>query len=927
MPNAPRARAPRATALAALLFTFPVLMTTTLLAAAPALAQQPSIALPKGVTAGPSLEGVSEYRLDNGLKVVLLPDPSQDTITTNIVYLVGSRNEGYGEAGMAHLLEHMLFKGTAKIPNQKAELISRGARFNGTTSFDRTNYFQTFPAQGDNLAWSIALEADRMVNSKVLKSDLDTEMTVVRNEFEAGENSPYSVLRERLSATAYLWHNYGRSVIGNRADIENVPIERLQAFYRHYYQPDNAVLVIAGRFEPADALRHVAEHFGPIPRPARKLQETYTAEPTQDGERNVVLRRAGNVQVAAVMYHIPSGTHPDYMAIEFLTQIMSNVPAGRLHKALVDTGRAANIWGFERQQREPGVAYFGATAAQGQTAETVRDLLLDAVENLDRDPVRDEEIERARTTLQSEVEKVTTNTRQLAITLSEFIAIGDWRLLYWYRDQLPKITKDDVHRVARAYLKRDNRTVGLFVPTDKPDRAVITAASAPEKLLEGFKGRGAIAQGEVFDAAPANIEQRLVRRTLPGGLQLTLLPKKTRGETVIANLALRWGDETTKADRNLACTLAGQMLSRGTAQRSRAQIRDELSKLRANVRVSLEDASIDTVRANLVPALAVVADMLRRPSFPAAEFEQLRTQIRTSIDSQRTDPGALAALHIQRHLNPYPEKHWHYTPTLDERLRRLDALTLEDLRACHSELVGASDAELSVVGDFDPDEVTRAVESMLGDWKSPRPYRRVGWRMFEVPVDDRTIDTPDKANATYRAGVNIELADTDADFPAMVLGNYLLGGSSDSRLYRRIREKEGLSYSVYSWLSASSHESVAEFGVTAIHAPQNRERLEAYVREEIERALKDGFTQAELETARKGLLQARHVARNQDATLAARLTNYAHLKRTFAWDIAFEQRIAALTAEEVRAALAKYIRPEKLSVVRAGDFTKAVAAK
>ncbi len=217
------------------------------------------------------VEGITEYRLANGLKVLLFPDPSKPTITVNITYLVGSRHEGYGETGMAHLLEHMLFKGSPEHKDIPSEFNKYGARFNGTTSEDRTNYYELFQASDERLEWALSLEADRMVNSFVARKDLDTEMTVVRNEYEMGENSPTGVLIKRLQSIAYDWHNYGNSTIGNRSDIENVEIANLQAFYRTYYQPDNAVLLIAGKFEPAKALQLVTKHFGAIPRPTRKL--------------------------------------------------------------------------------------------------------------------------------------------------------------------------------------------------------------------------------------------------------------------------------------------------------------------------------------------------------------------------------------------------------------------------------------------------------------------------------------------------------------------------------------------------------------------------------------------------------------------------------------------------------------------------------
>ncbi|HYP14638.1 MAG TPA: pitrilysin family protein, partial [Bryobacteraceae bacterium] len=305
------------------------------------VAAQNAPSISKGVQKVTSVEGITEYRLDNGLKVLLFPDPTKNTVTVNITYLVGSRHENYGETGMAHLLEHLVFKGTPKHPDIPKELASHGSRPNGTTWYDRTNYFESFDATDENLRWALDLEADRMVNSFIAKKDLDSEMTVVRNEFESGENSPDRVLNQRTVAAAYLWHNYGKSTIGAKADLENVPIDRLQAFYRNYYQPDNAVLLVAGKIDEAKTIAMVNEYFGKIPRPERKLQPTYTLDPVQDGERTIVVRRVGDVQLMHLAYHVPDGAHPDFAAITVLSDLMSRPPSGRLYKALVETKKAA----------------------------------------------------------------------------------------------------------------------------------------------------------------------------------------------------------------------------------------------------------------------------------------------------------------------------------------------------------------------------------------------------------------------------------------------------------------------------------------------------------------------------------------------------------------------------------------------------------
>jgi zinc protease len=869
-----------------------------------------------------SVEGVTEYRLDNGLRMLTVPDPSVDTLTVHIVYLVGSRQEGYGERGMAHLLEHMLFKGSKKHPDIKQEFTSRGARWNGTTSNDRTNYFETVSAGDANLEWAIELEADRMVNSRVSRRDLDSEMTVVRNEFEMGENNPGSVLFERMQELAYVWHNYGHPIIGERSDIERVPIDKLQAFYRTWYQPDNAVLILGGRFEEARALALVQKHFGALPRPTRKLPDLYTQEPTQDGERDVTLRRVGDNPLVSALYRVAAGSDPGYPAIDVLVQILGDVPSGRLHRALVQKGLAAATWGAERGLHDPGFAYFGAQLAAGADPAPAREALLAVIEGVGREPVTAEEVERARTRLLNDFEKVERDSGQLVSALSEFSATGDWRLFFLYRDRLRKVTVADVQQAAERYLKRANRVLGVFVPTAAPDRAQIPPPPDVAAEVKDYRGGGAVALGEHFDPSPQNIEARLARRKAANGIDLALLPKQTRGSRVIARLGLHFGDEKALTNRDVACELAGAMLTRGTKNRSRAEFKEALEKLNASVSISAEGASVDVRRENLVPALRLVAEALREPAFAQPEFDELKRALLAGTEAQRSDPSVRAEIRLERHLQVYPPGHPLYTPTVEERLKRVQAATLADARSCYGELLGATGAEFVAVGDFDVDEVARAVDELFGAWRSPYPFKRVPQHYFDRPPLDNALLTPDKANAVLRGGLNVKMRDDDADFPALLLANYLLGGSSTARLPARIREKEGLSYSTYSGFSASQFDRAGSFRVAAIFAPQNRARVEQAMREEIERAVRDGFGADEVAAGKRALLEARRLQRSQDRALAARLSLYAYVGRTFAWDIDLESKLARLTPQQVSAALRKYIDPAKLAIVAAGDFKK-----
>jgi zinc protease len=878
-----------------------------------------------------SVEGITEYHLDNGLQVLLFPDASKPTITVNITYLVGSRMEGYGETGMAHLLEHMLFKGTQKRKEIMSELSAHTTEFNASTWFDRTNYFETVQATDENLRWALELEADRMVNSRVDRKDLDTEMTVVRNEYESGENNPAGVLYDRVMSTAFLWHGYGRSTIGARSDIEKVPIDRLQAFYHNYYQPDNAVLLVAGKFDPNKTLALITEDFGSIPKPTRKLIPTYTDEPVQDGEREVNLRRVGDTQVVMAAYHTPSGSHPDSAALDVLAFILGNAPAGRLYKALVETKKATSVEAEQQEFRDPGLMVFTAELRKEGSLDDVEKTMLRVVDGVISEPPTKEEVDRAKTRLLKNIELALNNSSRIGLAMSESIADGDFRLFFLGRDELEKVTPEDVARVAKEYLKTDNRTIGRFIPTAKPDRADVPANPEISTLLNGYKGKAPVEEGEVFDPSPANIESRTTRLTLPGGMKLVLLPKKTRGGTVVATLQLHFGDEKSVFGKSAAAQMAGSMLMRGTQKHTRQQLQDELDRIKARVNVNGgltgANASVDTVRANFVPALQLAAEILRQPSFPEAEFEQIRQSSIANLESARSEPGSMASIAMSRFLNAaYPPGDPRYVATLDERIDQLKKVTLAEARQFYTDFYGASNAELAVVGDFDAAEIRKLAEELVGSWKSPQPYTLVkrDWRKLQ-PVDT-SLEAPDKANANFYGVTTVAMDQQDPDYPLMYLADLIFGGDTKSRLWVRIRERDGLSYGVQTGFSAGSQEKYGSLSVGAIANPENVTKVEADFKEELTRLLRDGFTAEEVATAKTGFLQQQQIDRAQDGTLARQLANEAFLGRTMQREIDLEKHISDATPAQLTAVFKKWIDPATISYFKAGDFKKAAAA-
>jgi len=884
-----------------------------------------SFVTPAGVSRGVSVEGMDEYSLANGLKVLLFQDPTKPTITVNVTYLVGSRHENYGEAGMAHLLEHLMFKGSPRHVNIPQELTADHPRPNGTTSYDRTNYFETFAASDDNLGWALDLEADRMVNSFIAKKDLDSEMTVVRNEFEAGENDPSHVLFRRVMSMAYLWHNYGKPTIGARSDIENVSIEKLQAFYRNWYQSDNSVLLVAGNFDPEKTLALIQEKFGSIPKPSRQMMTTYTREPAQDGERLVTLRRVGDTQDVIAAYHVPAASHADSPALDVLSHILGDTPSGRLHKTLVETKKASSVFSFNFALREPGLMLFGATTRKEQSLDEAGDILLKTIEDSAATTFSAEEVERAKTSLLKDIDITLNSADRVGLEMSEWLAVGDWRLFFINRDRIKTLTPDDVQRVASAYLKPANRTLGLFIPTAKPERVDIPETPDVSSLVKDYKGGESLASGEAFDPSPENIDRLTVRNALKDGLKLALLPKKTRGATIHVALSLNIGDEESLKGQAVAGRLAGEMLMRGTARHTRQQLQDEFDRLKTRVSVDGSatgvNAFLETDRKNIVSALRLIAEVLREPAFKADEFEMLRQEELVSLEQEKNDPISLARIAFSRQTAPYLPEDVRYTPTLPEQIERVKSARLDDVKAFHTGFYGASSGQLALVGDFDPQEMQQLAEELFGGWTSVKSFRRIQTEWRDIAPAQLSLETPDKANAFMVAGMNFAMRDDDPDYPALSLANFMAGGGFlNSRLASRIREKDGLSYYVGSSLRVHSEDSLAWFNASAIYAPQNAEKLEKALREELTRISETGFTSDEMREAKTGWLQGRKVERSQDRSLARQLSQNEYLGRTMAWQGDLEKKVDALSSEQAREAFTWHIKLDKFTFVRSGSF-------
>lgn len=873
-----------------------------------------------------TVEGIKSYELENGLKIVLFADQSKPTATVNTTYLVGSRMENYGETGMAHLLEHLMFKGSKNYPDPTKEFTRRGFRMNGTTWLDRTNYFVSFTANDDNMRWALGWSADAMTNSFIAKKDLDTEMTVVRNEYEMGENKPVSVMLKRMQSVLFDWHAYGRNTIGARSDIENVPIENLQAFYRKWYQPDNAVLTVSGKFDEEKVLGWIEDTFGKIDRPERVLPKEWTIEPVADGERVFEIRRPGEMQMVAVGYRIPSALADDINAVETAVDILSDAPRGRLYKALVETGQASQIFGWALSAKDPSFVMFGAMVKKGDDVESVKNKLIETIElTFAKTPAKDEEVQTSLAEAATDYERTLSDPEQFAVDLSDYIALGDWRLFFADRDATAKVTAKDVDTAAATYFVRDNRVVGLFIPDDHPKRAPYMTTPKVEDVLAKatFKAEGDLA--EAFDASQDNIDARTERLTV-NGVKVALLPKKTRGQTVTVMTQFNYSNLKDTTGKNALNYLTEPMLSRGTDKLTRTDIANLMTKLK----VQGDVLAFTTTRDNVVEALKLMGELIGQSTFPEKEFTQLQRQITTSLEGKSDDPMTLGRDAVLNHFNTYPEGDPRNALTSAELLKKLKSYSREDLVKWYTDSVATTHGQIAVVGDFDAEAVKAVLPQTVGTKKNADPaadYQRYWADYKPVKAETIVIDTPSKENAALFGRVDFEGNINDKDAASLIVADWIMGGGTglSNRLVDRLRQKEGLSYGVGSRVKLPEFGNRASWSITAIVAPQNLDKAKECAVEEINRIVKDGITAEELAEAKKGIIQSRAVNRAQDDYLALSWLRLMDADKTMKFSKDFEAAVAALTVDEVNAAVKKMIKLENMTFVLAGDRSKAKA--
>lgn len=877
-----------------------------------------------------NVEGVKEYSLKNGLKVLLIPDASQSNMVVNIVYNVGSRNEGYGEKGMAHLLEHMLFKSTKNLGDIKKMLSDKGGNANGTTWLDRTNYYEVFPSNDENLKWSIQMEADRMINATILQTDLDKEFSVVRNEFEIGENRPDGVLQERIVSTAYLWHNYGNSTIGSKEDIERVKANTLRVFYEKYYQPDNATLIVAGKFDEQKTLQYVGQFFGSIPRPKRVLDKTYTIEPSQDGEKFVELKRAGESKNMGALYHTVSYADKDYAALDALGEILTADPSGYLYKSLVETQKVSSLYFWQPTVRDASFMYFGVAVPNDKDIKVTQDIVRAELDKIGSIKYTDQDVSRAQAKIIKQIESTKNNTISFAINLTEIIGSGDYRLGFLYRDAVEKLTKEDIQRVAEKYFRSNNRTVGIFIPSKDEQRLKPIEYTDDQivALTKDYKGKALEKEVAAFEASIKNLKQNLTEGKLTNGVKYGLIKKEIKGGKVQANFVFPVSNEKDLEGKSDVGGIMAQLLKTGTTTRTKEQIQDRLDQLKSSIYFDFDrqtlNVYVSTYKENFKEVMGILEDLLLNSTFPQNELTKTITEYNTYLEANLNDPQSIAVNEIARQTSSYPKESIFYTSTTQEQIDAFKKIKQSELIDFYKNILGGNNGVGSVVGDLDSKATVQILESTFGKWNSKSKYEMAKPQYFETKKLDKDYITPDKENAIALGKISFKMDRNSPDYPAFVMANEILGsgGFLSARIPMRLREKEGISYGAGSFINVPVSNDVAYWQYYALLNPTKKGAVEAATKEEISKALKDGFTAEEFKSNLVSWQNERKTRLGSDDTLMGLVNTYLQYGVPLEDYDTLESKVKVLKLEDINSVLRKYLSLDKMTSIYAGDFNK-----
>ena len=880
--------------------------------------------------------GIDEYLLKkNGLKVLLMEDHSAPVATFMVTYHVGSRNEAVGYTGSTHLLEHLMFKGSRKFNKQNGkpiwtELQNVGAQINATTWLDRTNYFELLPSE--HLETAVQIEADRMRNAFLRDEDRQPEMTVVRNEFERGENDPWDVLDKNIWATAYQAHPYHHSTIGWKTDIENVSTDRLKEFYDTYYWPNNATVTIIGDFNQKDALNMVKKHFGKHRSSPHDIPVMYTKEPDQEGPRRLIVKRSGQTGIVGIAHKSPEGIHQDTYSLQILSKVLGGGKSSRLYRKIVDKGLATSLYMWDFPFKDNGLFITYVFMTPGADHQEIEQIVLDEYAAVQENGITAEELKRAKAQINSEMAFSRDGSYSIASALNEAIATGDWTFYTTYAEKISGVKKADVKNVAKKYLLEDQSTTGYFIPKSGSRGSGGPSASGVHQPMnwrnkasdEPDPGRAPFSYVKGGAAAAPNISGKINTSQPLSGITLYSMSTTVK-DVVNIRGSILGGDEFSPQSNPMIADLTAAMLDEGTKSNTKHEISEMLESVGASVSFSSGlyrvNFSAKCLTKDVPMVLNLIAEQLREPAFNEDDLANVKRRYIGGLKRAKENTRRQAMAEFRRIL--YPKGHPNYSLDNAAQITFVEKITTADLADFHNNNYGLGSMLISAVGDLDPQKMENGIKKAFKGWKqSSLKKERSSLSANLVKGETEFVTIDDKTSADMVIGIPVGIDRDHPDYYALVLGNYILGGNFSARLMQTVRDQEGLTYGIGSRVRGVDSGNDGFWYVSGTFAPDLLNKGRASAMRQIKAWVNKGVSAEELENKKTTLTGSYKVGLATTSGLAGSILANAERGRDLSFLDAYPGIINGISLKDVNAAIKKYITVNKLVVVAAGTVDK-----
>ncbi|MFN6444903.1 MAG: M16 family metallopeptidase [Nostoc sp. DedSLP05] len=884
-------------------------------------------------------QGVQKTVLDNGLTVLTKEVHTAPVVSVQVWYKVGSRNEGKGESGISHQLEHLMFKGTTDRPVQFGRLFSAlGSQFNAFTSYDETAYFGT--VQRDRLEALLVLEADRMKNALINPEQLASEKRVVISELQGYENSPEYRLNRELMRNAFPNRAYGLPVGGTKADVEKFTVEQVRNYYQKYYSPENATLVITGDFASEPVLKIAKETFGKLSPQAKQdkvvddtsqaLDRFSTSSALADAspatakkKAPIVLKQPGSAALLQALYPLSDIKHPDVPAIDVMDAVLTGGRSSRLYQALVESGLASSVSGGAVELIEPGWYEIDATAAPGQELSKIAQVIDETLTKLQQQPVTPEELKRAKTQLQASYilgnQDITSQANLLGYNQT---VAGDYHFIEKYLAAIAKVTPEQIQKAAKTYLDPAKQTIGYFEPT-QPDGQPGASNAGSGRTAENFSPGKPVDPAELAKYLPPatsttdSKKQSLPEEfTLSNGLRVLLLSDRNVPSINLSG-QIDAGTEFDSNQKGGLANLTAINLMNGTKTKNALTLAKTLEDQGAglNFSASREGVNIsgEGLSANLPILVQTLADVLENATFPTDQLELSRKRALTSLKIQLDDPNGLGRRVFQQAI--YPENHPFHTFPTEESLK---SITRDDLLNFYQTHYRPDTTTIALVGDFDSAKVKALLNEAFGKWEATGKPPVLKVPSVPLPKSSTQLNKviPGKAEAVTYIGYN-GISRKDKRFYAASVLNQILGGDTlASRLGTEVRDRQGLTYGIYSAFAAGINPG--PFLIQMQTAPGDAQKAIASAVALLKQLREQGVTEAELNTAKRSITNSYPVDLANPSNVSSIILDNAVLGLSRAEIREFPQRIQAVTMAQVQQVIEDLIQPENLVIVTAG---------